>query len=557
MTGGSSARVTPEGDPGYPTALPMEQVVKWLIGLRLVAVSALVVGALLVQTTTDEMLPIVPLVRVAGLTYALSLAWLALWITRQPLRTQAAAQIVGDLVIVATLVYLTGGIASPFSFLFMVVVGVAALLFQLRGALTVAGGSFVLLGLMGELLAWGILPLPPLQVSFPEMATSSRAFQLFVTGGGFGLVALLTSYLAHSLRLAETRLHGELQEKNRLLALSGDVLRSVDSGVVAADVDGTVVLANPAAHRILGVEPPMAGRSMAELLPIHQGSWDDVFRRLASGMPLRLETTAAGRDSLLGCTVTPLTGETGTVLGYVVHFRDLTEAGEALRQERLRERMAAVGEMAAGIAHEIRNPLASISGSAQMLARSGGLKDSERRLSRILVEESHRLSGIIEAFLGYARPPDPQRGPSDVAVILEETLTLFRNSPEIRPEHHLEWHIEPHTGTVHADEKQLRQAFFNLARNAIQAMPEGGTMRVVARPQGGYYTIHWQDDGVGMEPGQIQEIFQPFRAFRVGGTGLGLAVVYSIVSEHHGDVRVESEPGKGSTFILRLPLGSR
>lgn len=544
------------GGPAFMTALPVELVVKWLIGLRLVAISALVVGALLVQTTTDEILPIVPLVRVAGLTYTLSLLWLALWITGRPPRLQAAAQIVGDLAIVATLVYLTGGVASPFAFLFMVVVGIAALLFHLRGALTVAGGSFVLLALTGELVAWGILPPPSSLVGMQPVAISARAFQLVVTGGSFAVVALLTSYLAHSLQIAETRLRGELQEKDRLLALSADVLRSVDSGVVAADSDGRVVLANPAAHRILDKAGPLAGVSLSALLPLGERRWPDVLAEIADGASMRIEATVAGTESILGCTVTPLIGESETALGYVVHFRDLTEAREEARRERLRERMAAVGEMAAGMAHEIRNPLASISGSAQMLSRSGGLKDAERRLSRILVEESHRLSGIIEAFLGFARPPDPQRGPCNVGTILEETLTLFSNSSEVLADHVLQWDIAPHPEPIVADERQLRQAFFNLARNAIQAMPQGGTMRVEAYPEAGSYLVRWHDEGVGMEPGQIQEIFQPFKAFRTGGTGLGLAVVYSIVTEHGGDVRVESEPGKGSAFMLRLPMRS-
>jgi len=554
MTGRRTIRAG--NGPIQSAGLPVEAVVKWLIGLRLVAVSALVVGALLVQTTTEEILPIIPLIRVAGLTYALSLVWLALWITRRPPRIQAAAQIAGDLGIVTTLVYLTGGIVSPFAFLFMVVVGVAALIFRLRGALTVAGGSFVLLGLTGELMALGVLPPPSFLVGVPQVAISSRAFQLFVTGGGFGLVALLTSYLAHSLQIAEARLRGERQEKDRLLALSADVLRSVDSGVLAVDIEGWVVLANVAAQSILGLRDMPSGVPIGELLPLGDRTWESVLADLSSQGPMRLEASLAKMESVLGCTVTPLTGEAGEALGFVVHFRDLTEAREEARRERLRERMAAVGEMAAGIAHEIRNPLASISGSAQMLARSGGLKDAERRLSRILVEESHRLSGIIEAFLGFARPPDPSPAPCDVGSILEETLTLFSNSSEVSPDHILRWEVTPQDGSIRADERQLRQAFFNLARNAIQAMPGGGTMQVEAHPQGDTYMIRWRDDGIGMEPGQIQEIFQPFKAFRTGGTGLGLAVVYSIVTEHRGEVMVESKPGMGSIFTIRLPMGN-
>jgi two-component system sensor histidine kinase PilS (NtrC family) len=349
-------------------------------------------------------------------------------------------------------------------------------------------------------------------------------------------------------------LRGEREASARLFAISADVLRSVDSGVLAADVDGRVVLANPAAHRILRDESPFEGKHLSAVLPLAGVEWPRVLERLGLGSPVRLEGTAAGGSVVVGCTVTALTDSASTLVGLVVHFRDLTEVREAAKRERLRERMEAVGEMAAGIAHEIRNPLASISGSAQVLGKVPALGPNEHKLSRIIVEESRRLSSIVESFLGFARPPDPQRGPCDIARTLDETLTLFANSSELTDAHRIATDIRPHPRPVVADAQQLRQAFYNLARNAIQAMPSGGTMRVEAGPEGGDYVILWRDEGVGMEPHQIQEIFQPFKAFRKGGTGLGLAVVYSIVSDHHGDIRVESEVGKGTTFTLRFPL---
>ncbi len=535
-------------------ALPASRAAKWLIAIRLVAVSALLVGALLVQSTTEELLPIAPLVRVLGLTYLLSLVWSVLWLLGVSPRTQVALQLCGDLVILATLVYLTGGASSPFAFLFLIPVAVGALIFGLRGALTVAGGAFVLYAAMAEAIAFGILRPARSGVLASSLGPSALIFQIVVTGTGFAVVAMLTSYLAHSLQRAGARLEGERASSARFFAVSADVLRSVDSGVLAADVEGKVVLANPGATRILASGEPLEGRYLAELLPLEGVDWAEVIRRLSRGSSVRMDGTIAGGTIPLGCTVSNLTDSGGKMVGVVVHFRDLTEAREAARRERLRERMEAVGEMSAGIAHEIRNPLASISGSAQVLGKVPGLGARERQLSRIIVEESRRLSGIVESFLGFARPPDPQRGPCDIARTLEETLTLFANSSEVTDRHRITTEIERHPRPLVADERQLRQAFFNLARNAIQAMPHGGTMRVAARSEGSEYVIRWSDEGVGMEPHQIQEIFQPFKAFRKGGTGLGLAVVYSIVSDHHGDIGVESEVGKGTTFTLRIPL---
>ncbi len=549
-----ASRSASRGRAAEGVALSTERVAKWLLGLRLVAMSALLVGALLVQSTTDEILPIAPLVRVAGLTYLLSLVWIVFWLLRVPPRLHGALQLSGDLAIIATLVYLTGGPSSPFAFLFLIVLAIGALMFGLRGALTVAGAAFVMYGALVEAVAYGFLKPSRFGPSLPPLGPSALAFQLVVTGAGFAIVALLTSYLAHSLQRAEDRLQGERAASARLFAVSADVLRAVDSGVLAADVDGRVVLANPAAHRILRESGPFEGRPVSSLLPLEGVLWPDVLARLALGSPVRLEGAIVGGAVSVGCTVTALTDGAGTLVGLVVHFRDVTEAREAAKRERLRERMEAVGEMAAGIAHEIRNPLASISGSAQVLGKVPGLGANERKLSHIIVEESRRLSNIIESFLGFARPPDLRREACDIALILDETLTLFANSAEVTSGHRIETHITPHAGPVIADAQQLRQAFYNLARNAIQAMPRGGTMRVEAAPAGGDYVIRWRDGGVGMEPHQIREIFQPFKAFRKGGTGLGLAVVYSIVADHHGDILVDSKPGEGTTFTLRIPL---
>jgi two-component system sensor histidine kinase PilS (NtrC family) len=258
----------------------------------------------------------------------------------------------------------------------------------------------------------------------------------------------------------------------------------------------------------------------------------------------------------VGCTVTPLASASQQVLGAVVHFRDLTEAQEAAKREKLRERMVTVGEMAASIAHEIRNPLAAISGAAQVLASRSSLLEEEQRLLRIVVSESKRLSGIIESFLTYARPPEPHWGPCDIANTLEETLELFSHSPEVGAHHRILRHIVPHGQPVRADGQLLRQAFFNLARNAIQAMPQGGTLRVEGFVEGPFYVIRFADEGEGMEAQKLEEIFQPFKGFRRGGTGLGLAVVYAIVNEHGGKITVDSRPGAGSTFSLYIPLKS-
>ena len=547
-----------ERRPARPAAGPGlgRQLTRWLIGLRLLAVTALLIGVLLVQTTTDELLPIGSLARVTGATYLLSLLWIAMELLGVPGRTCGVAQLFGDLLLISAIVYYTGGLWSPFPFLYLITVGLAALIFGLRGALLAAGGAFALYGSMVVAMLYRFVspPLPQLYRALPS--TSSLAFQLFVTGVGFAVVALLTSYLAHSVQQAEASLEREKLAKERLLALSADIVHSVDSGVIATDPRGTVILANPAAHRITADPAGLKNRPIQQALPVQGVDWDEIIRGAEQSltMPRRMEGPLAGQDRPLGLTVSSLTGPDGSLVGIVVHFRDLTQVHEEERQEHLRQRMAAVGEMAAGIAHEIRNPLASISGSAQVLSRLPALGESERRLMRIIVEESRRLSSIVESFLGYARPPAMQRAPCDVARTLEEVLALFSHSSEMSEQHVVDSRITPSPRPVVADEGQLRQAFFNLARNAIQAMPAGGRMTVEGALEGDCYVVRWHDEGVGMDAAQIGEIFQPFRAFRTGGTGLGLAVVYSIVNEHGGTIRVDSAPGEGTTFVIALPV---
>lgn len=553
MNDRSPLRADPAVGP-EPPSTGLARSVKWLVGLRLLAISGLLVGALLVQISSEDILPIGPLVRVAGLGYFLSLVWIILLAVRTPPGLLGALQLAGDLAVMAALIYLTGGPSSPFSFLFMIPVALGAHLFGLRGALTTAGAAFVAYAGLIELITFRLLPAPPLLPAATTLGRSGLGLQLVITGIGFAIVAILTSFLAHSVRRAERQLVGERTASARFLALSADILRSVDSGVLAVDTDGHVVLGNPAATRMLGHDELVDGRRIEELLALEGVEWPATLAQVTSSGPVKIEGTHIERGVPVGCTVTPLRLAEGQLVGFVIHFRDLTEVRETARRETLRERMVAVGQMAAGIAHEIRNPLASISGSAQVLGKVSVLGDSERRLSRIIVEESRRLSAIIDAFLVYARPPEPELGPCQIDALLADTLTLFANSTEITPRHHIELDIQPHSTAVTADGRQLRQAFFNLARNAVQAMPQGGTMRVAGHPEGAEYVIRWSDEGVGMTAAQIKEVFQPFKAFRQGGTGLGLAVVYSIISDHGGDIRVASTPDRGTTFTLRIPL---
>jgi two-component system sensor histidine kinase PilS (NtrC family) len=216
--------------------------------------------------------------------------------------------------------------------------------------------------------------------------------------------------------------------------------------------------------------------------------------------------------------------------------------------------MAAVGELSAGIAHEIRNPLAAIAGSVQVLKNSKALTPQEERLMSIILRESERLNKTIADFLRFVKPQERRDDEFDVAVSLQETLELLSNSQELGPAHRIEWRIVPESFTINGDPDQIRQVFWNVAKNALQAMPEGGTLRVTASAAGREYRIIFEDEGRGMSEAELRFIFQPFRTRQPSGTGLGMAISYRIIQEHGGRIEVDSRPGSGTTITLALPV---
>ncbi len=239
--------------------------------------------------------------------------------------------------------------------------------------------------------------------------------------------------------------------------------------------------------------------------------------------------------------------------GALIVFQDLTEVKKLERQARFNEQLAAVGELAAGIAHEIRNPLASISGSVQVLSNELTVGSAERRLMEIIVSESNRLSKILEEFLRFVRPQERRVAPFDVGENIKEVLELFRRSDEISDAHRIEDDIAPPSSLLAGDRDQIRQIIYNVAKNAVRAMPDGGTLIVEGREDGAWYSIKFRDTGRGMSEEEIARVFTPFSTAFDGGTGLGMAIVRRIVEDHGGAIDVESKPGEGTTVTILLP----
>jgi two-component system sensor histidine kinase PilS (NtrC family) len=530
-----------------------------LIAVRVVVVTTLLLAALIIQYTVREVLPLNYLYIAAGVTYALTLLYIALAFAFPSRTLNLSIQIGGDLAVETLLVYFTGGLDSPFSFLYLVSVITASMLLYRRGGLLAASAASILYGALVDLMYYNVLPMPEQSMFLPTaLSSASRLyFNMAANFSGFYATALLTSYLSEQLQRTARELDANRQNLAELRALNQNVVESIPSGLITLSSFGTASFVNPAGAQILRSEPlAILGRHVTELGFFTNESWNASRDELAAGLVVRKEVhglAGQGDDRSIGFSVSPLTTLDGTFAGYTVIFQDLTEMKKLEAEVRLKDKMAAVGELSAGIAHEIRNPLAAIAGSAQVLKSSKSLTPQEQRLMSIVLKESERLNKSISDFLRFVRPQEKNSVEFDVAASLTETLELLANSPELDERHEIRHDIVPPSYHIFGDADQMRQVFWNLARNAVQAMPKGGVLTVRTVVENGSYNIVFTDNGRGMSSADLQRLFQPFRTSFPTGTGLGMAISYRIVQEHGGKIDVSSREGEGTSITVSLP----
>lgn len=579
---------------------------RWYIAIRVVAVTSVLLPFFLLQLARPGAFP--PLATryvllLAGCTFAATLVYIALMrLLRRHLAAQAYIQFSGDLLLITVMVYYLGGIASPFSLLYLVVIAVASTLLRRRAGVTVASLAFLLYAGLTLSLLFGWLPAPPdLALTPPEVvvpypappdaapidaqgspaaARGGRArpgaplgqpldgeapaelsgwrvtYNLAIHFFGFYAMALLTSMLAHTVTRAERELEVKSEHLADLQVVHRDVIQSISSGLITTDLAGQITSVNLAGLAILRLpQETLLGA------PIHRSGlmsaeqWQEMTGAHQPRGKLRVEVQVPhGDDSVsIGFSISPLNDAFGAHRGHILIFQDLTGWRRLQDELRMKDRMAAVGELAAGLAHEIGNPLAAISGSVQMLSNGETSRESQRRLIDILLKESHRLDRTIKGFLRFARPRERTSVPFDIGRLLSENMELFANSEEVSPRHRLQLDLQPESARVIADPDQVSQIFWNLARNAVRAMPEGGTFRLTGRLDGEVYRLQVSDTGRGMSEEQRANLFHPFQSFFDGGTGIGMAIVYRIVEDHGGRLRVESTPGGGTTITVELP----
>jgi two-component system, NtrC family, sensor histidine kinase PilS len=535
----------------------IEQKLKRLMLLRVVMVTTLLLIAIYVETVSETLLRVNPLYFLIAATYALTIVHgLVLRLTsyRTPL---VYAQVVGDLLIITGLVYLSGATRAGFGLLYPISVLSGSVLLFRRQGLAFAGIATVFYGALVFAVREGLVP-PQGLYDVPFLPAKHLIYSIFVTGVACATVATIGSYFAESLRSAGQRLSEAAEQMADLQELNKVIVDSIYSGLATADADGRVLYLNDVGQRILGLSGSRAeGRSISELFssphlqPPGLASWS------AGTVLARLEiayTAPDGRQVDLGVSVTPLATGDPRNAGWLLVFQDLTDVKRLEREIRMKEKLAAVGEMAAYLAHEIRNPLGAISGSAQMLMAEPDVPADHARLLAIITQESKRLSKALNQFLFQARPTDRPLEPVDLGHLVGEAVALLRNSSEVSHAHSVEFDTDPGPLECLGDADRIAQVFWNLARNGIEAMPQGGVLRVTLRRSGDDAVLVVRDEGRGMDAETQQALFEPFRSGTPRGTGLGLAIVYRIVEEHRGDIRFRGVLPRGTEAEVRLPL---
>jgi two-component system, NtrC family, sensor histidine kinase PilS len=540
-----------------------------LIAGRAAVVTLLLGSAILVRIKFPGALvfPIDPFFLLIGITYALTAIYAFALKYAERNRWIIDVQLGLDAVIVSAIVYLTGGVASYFSLasLYTLPIIAASVIDSRRGGFMVA--------LLSALLYSGLVlaqyyggPVLPGVVSYDLLPPVRAAvFTVGLNLFGFFAVATLAGHLAASALRADEQLARASNQIADLQALSQHVLDSLMSGLAATDIDGRILTFNRAAETISGVAASDAiGRSAHDVLQLPR-AFADVFGAHGRRERLpRLEfdfTHPNGASIELGVSTALLLTPRGES-GFLISFQDVTESRKVERERRVQQRLAAVGEMAAGIAHEIRNPLASMSGSIQILRQELPLTAEQAQLMDIVLRESDRLNNTIRSFLAYARPQRTGSTRVDVAKIVTDTALLLQNNAELTEAHEIRVSVPEQGAWYDADENQIRQVVWNLATNGVRAMPRGGSLKLsVAERQNGpddtrELAIAVEDQGVGIAESDIDTIFQPFRGAFERGTGLGLSIVHRIVSDYGGEVHVTSQRGVGTRVEVTLPLGS-
>lgn len=471
----------------------------------------------------------------------------------------AYLQTIWDLLFVTVLLLFTNGILSPYSFLYLLSIMSAGLLLGGREALYTASLCSIVYGSIVDLQYFGLLaPIGLSQADAQQLGASNIFHSIFFNLMGFYLTALFTSFLSARARESEEALREKTVDYDELERLSTSIVSNLESGLLTATPTGRIRVFNHYAETITGItQADVYNRRLADIFPGLADTMGNMDARIDGEFEYELQN---GEWMTLGYNTVPFTDSQGEQAGIIINFKDLTSMKRMEEALKRSDRLAALGEISARMAHEIRNPLAAMSGSVQLLAEHGSTSENDQRLLRIVLREAGRLNGLITDFLAYARPSAPCRERFELRPLVEDMIMFLSSDGHYSKVsfHNLaEAHLQ-----VLADVNQLRQVLLNLFRNAADAMPEGGEVKIESRIQFGDFddfpgkpatVIMVTDTGCGIDNATAAHLFEPFWTTKTDGSGLGLAVTYRIIEAHGGTITVESPSGGGCRFSIMLP----
>jgi len=536
----------------------------WIMGLRMALVTLMLGLSLTFQATKGVRVEtFYALIIVTYILTIPSAILLRVFTSPAALTIFFWVQVGIDFVLETVLVARTGGIESPFAVLYIMTVVVASLVPRRRVGLLTACFCIILFGVLTNIQLYGLFEglgwLPPSRLTVPETFQTFSVYALALL-----VVGILGGTLAEQLQQADQSLREKEQGLTRLQAFHENIVHSISSGVFTADATGCITSFNPAAQEATGhTIAHVAGRPWREVFNWHPSQRSDEPLSDGVSTTTRFEVEckrADGNRLILGMTLSPL-HEQGKQTGLVGVFKDLTEIRDLEEEMRRKDWLASLGEMSAGMAHEIRNPLGALAGAMQMLRKDAMEDETDRRLMDIAIREATRLDSIITEFLQYARPPALNLAQHDLNKVLAETLDLVQHEARTRSGIKIVTSLATGTLTALVDQDQLRQVFWNMATNAFEAMPEGGQLTISTNcrqvdaggRKGDVIEIAFQDTGEGIPTQNFDKIFLPFFTTKKAGSGLGLAAVHRIVDLHGGWIKVESQEHQGSRFVVCMP----
>lgn len=548
-----------------------------LITIRLIIGATLLIGAAIPLEISQRFAESKVLFRLITLILLLSLGYLILILKLRKPMVNAYVQLAGDIILETLVIMASGGIESPFSILYVVTIIVACNLLQKRGSFIIAGiisivfASLIASQYLGGVRYWPVSPQAGLLLPLPAFAL----YIIIVNFSGFFLTAILSTHLVDRIQKMDELLIDKNEEYDSLLALNDRIVNEIPTGLITTSFNGDIISINPAACEMMSVDgvEPHRKLTLDMILPTYlvQSILQVGSTGLIGKRSLHFQKVVDSDRRWYHLEFIFWGVKEDSPARIMLILNDITDQKRLEDARRKAERWSAVAEISAGMAHEIRNPLASISGSIEVLKDGLKLTQSEARLMNIVVRESDRLNGLITDFLNFAKPRPPEFALSNINALISDTIVLLHNSPSFPQNITIEPIFQIDPLELEVDPNQFLQLAWNLSKNAIDAMPSGGVLTIETRTipasirtsdgdevvEGENALISFKDTGVGMSPDMIERIFDPFTTYKRKGVGIGLAIVYRIVENHKGHIRVSSVPGEGSIFEIELPLAQR